>query len=147
MVTCCGPVAGGDVRLRAGARPAGVELMRRIGVASELMRLPLLVVSGDRSPYEAWVLRMRQLNGTGNLAALCCGNRYRHSWASCGKTPRSNHARGLAVDCGWVTGRGYRSFMLVPGAYRVAVAAGVMAPLWSPWNGRIEPWHMTLARR
>lgn len=135
----------GDVELAPGVRPAGAELMRRIGLASAHRGLPILVKSGDRTPYEAWVLRMRYLNGTGNLAALCCWNRYKHSWSSCGKAPRSNHARGLAVDCGFVTSQGYRSFMLVPGSLATARAVGLRAPLWPPWGGRVEAWHMQLA--
>ncbi len=122
--------------------PAGKELMRRAGVASQIMRLPLLIVSGDRTPYQAWQLRMKYLRGTGNLAARCCRYSGAHSWSACGKTPTSNHARGKAIDCGWLTSSGYKSFMLVPGALNAARKAGMKAPMWPPWGGRIEAWHM-----
>ena len=143
---CCEPTSVGEVLLAPGVRPAGAELMRRAGVASELMGLPLLVKSGDRDPHEAWVLRMRYLNGTGNLAARCCWQSGRHSWSACGKQPTSLHSQGRAIDCGFVKDGRYDSFMNWPGALSVATRAGIKAPMWPPWgSSRIEPWHMTLA--
>ena len=143
---CCDAKTG-DVRLAPGVRPAGTELMRRVGLASAYRGLPILVKSGDRTPWEAHRLRMgwlRRLPGF-NLAARCDHTYGIHSWAACGKTPRSNHARGLAVDMGFITSSGYRSFMLVPRALETARAVGLWAPLWSPWNLNIEAWHMEKA--
>ena len=142
-MSCC----GGEVVLAPGVIPAGQTLMARAETAASIMDLTLYIKSGDRTPYQAWYFYqgwVRRRAGF-NLAAFCCGNRHPHSYAACGKAPRSNHARGLAIDCGWLTPNGYRSFMLVPGALKVARAAGLRAPMWPPWSSRIEPWHMELA--
>ena len=151
MCECCNSepdsvTPTGEVILADGVRPAGRQLMVRIGEASRIGKLPILIKSGDRTAWEAYNFRMLYLNGQGNLAARCC-SKYsgKHTWSQCGKNPWSNHARGAAVDCGWLTPSGYRSFMLLPGAYKIAVHAGLKAPLWAPWNARIEPWHIELS--
>ncbi len=145
---CCepdAPTSVGEVLLAPGVIPAKPELMRRAGVASELMGLPLLVKSGSRDPHTAWVLRMKYLRGQGPLAARCC-TKYSgmHSWSACGKNPTSMHARGLALDCGFVKNGRYDSFMNWPGALSVANRAGLKFNLWPPYNSRIEPWHCIL---
>ena len=124
--------------------PPGDQVMRILdGVGQRLGRY-VKIISGDRTPYQAWQLRMRYLNGTGNLAALCCSNAGRHSWAACGKTPHSNHARGRAADCGVVhSGRstGYTSLGAWPGAKAALRAEGGCLPvpgeLWHVEHGTV----------
>ena len=149
MSCCCEPQVEpsvGKVLLAPGVVPAGAELMRRAGVASELMGLPLLVKSGDRTAAQAWSLRMRYLRGAGPLAARCC-SKYSgmHSWSACGKRPFSLHSQGRAIDCGFVKDGRYASFRLWPGSLAVAQKAGLKFNLWPPYNSAIEPWHCTLA--
>lgn len=118
--------------------PPGDAVMRRLNKVGKRLGRYVKIISGDRTPYQAWVLRMRYLNGTGNLAALCCGNGGRHSWAACGKSPRSNHARGAAADCGIVhsgRGVGYTSIGLWPNARTAMRAEGLCLPVGG------EAWH------
>lgn len=99
--------------------PPGEPVMRRLDDVGRLLGRYVKVISGDRTPYQAWQLRMRYLEGRGNLAALCCHISGRHTWQQCGKSPRSNHARGQAADCGVVhSGRatGYTNIGAWPGA-------------------------------
>lgn len=126
----------GKVTLANGAKPAGDALMNRLRQVARDIGKEIRVISGDRTPYQAWTLRMRYLNGTGNLAARCC-TRYsgKHSWSACGKNPTSNHARGRAVDCG-VMNPGYRSI----GYYQPARNAMRKRGLCLPVGG--EPWHV-----
>jgi len=135
----------GKVTLASGAKPAGDELMRRLRKAAVYLGKEIRVISGDRTAYQAWILRMRYLNGTGNLAARCCSQYGKHSWNACGKRPTSNHARGKAVDCGVIINGKYVSFMLAPGTHAAAKHARLKAPMWPPWGRRIEPWHLELA--
>ena len=145
MSTCCDDevITKRQVLLSAGVVPAGKELMRRAGLASKYMGLPLLIKSGDRTDRQAHDFRMGYLKGwSGYSLAARCDNTYGiHNWASCGRSPKSNHASGNAIDCGFVKNGRYASFMLYPGALTVARKAGLKFPLWSPWNSKIEPWH------
>lgn len=150
MSDCCdGDAKTPKVILATGVVPASKELMRRAGVAAVLMWADLKVISGDRSPQKAWYLRNGYLRGWSgfNLAARCCDYYGIHSWLYCGKTPRSLHASGRAIDCGFISPHNgsYTSFMKYPGAYDIAKIAGLKAPLWPPWNTKLEAWHMTLA--
>jgi hypothetical protein len=149
MSSCCEDevVTKGTVLLAPGVVPAGAELMRRAGLASEYMNLPLMVKSGNRTDAQAHNLRMGWLYRRPgyNLAARCDNTYGKHSWGNCGRSPKSNHASGRAIDCGFVKNGHYASFMLWPGALAVARSARIKAPLWSPWNRNIEAWHMELA--
>ncbi len=132
----------GRVVMAPGATPPGADLMRRLRQVAAFIHLTIKIISGDRTPYQAWVLRMRYLNGTGNLAALCCWQRGRHSWSSCGKSPRSNHARGKAADCGVILRGRYVSI----GKYGPARSAmrkfGLCLPV-----GNGEIWHTEVGSR
>ena len=143
MSPCCcepdAPATVGQVLLAPGARPAGDELMRRIGLVSKDIGLPILIKSGDRTAWEAYNFRMMYLRGTGNLAARCC-SKYSgiHSWSACGKNPWSNHARGRAIDCGTVRGGQYSSI-----GYSTAARASMRKHgLCLPVPG--EKWHVEI---
>ncbi len=122
------------------AWPTNKRLLRALNATGKGRRRLIRIVSGLRTPREAWVLRMRYLNGQGNLAARCC-SRYsgKHSWESCGKDPWSNHADGNAADCGTLTGiKGtYTSLANDKKARRLFEKLGGCFPVVSPW----EPWH------
>lgn len=121
------------------AWPTNEGLLRALNRTGQRRQRTIKIISGLRTPREAWVLRMKMLDGTGNTAARCC-SRYtgRHSWAACGKDPWSNHADGNAADCG-VIGRtgGYTSLASDRKARRLFENAGGCFPVTSPW----EPWH------
>lgn len=119
--------------------PPGDPVMRRLDQVGRKVGRYVKVISGDRTPYQAWQLRQLYLSGRGNLAALCCGNSGRHSWAACGKSPRSNHARGAAADCGIVhsgRGTGYTSIGNWPGTRPAMRAVGLCLPVGG------EAWHV-----
>ena len=122
------------------AWPTNKTLLRALNHTGQRRRRVIRIVSGLRTPHEAWVLRMRYLNGQGNLAARCC-SKYsgKHSWEQCGKDPWSNHADGNAADCGTMTGiKGtYTSLANDGKARRIFERLGGCFPVTSPW----EPWH------
>ena len=126
------------------AWPTNRRLLRLLNVVGQRRARMVLIISGLRTPHEAWVLRMRWLDRKGNLAARCC-SRYegKHSWEQCGKDPWSNHADGNAADCGTVSGRGrYVSLADDAKARRIADKVGLGFPVVDPW----EPWHVELRR-
>ncbi len=122
------------------AWPTSKALLRALNHTGQQRRRVIRIVSGLRTPHEAWVLRMRWLHHEGNLAARCC-SKYSgiHSWEQCGKDPWSNHASGNAADCGTVTGiKGtYTSLANDEKARRIFEKMGGCFPVVSPW----EPWH------
>jgi len=139
-VRMVGPGQYPFLELAAGARwPTNKRLLRALNKVGQVLRRSIRIISGLRTPHEAWVLRMRYLAGRGNLAARCC-SRYTtaHSWAQCGKDPWSNHADGNAADCG-VIGRtgGYTSLASNRKARREFQRLGGHFPVVSPY----EPWH------
>lgn len=120
--------------------PTNRRLVAALNETARKRRRFIRVISGLRTPHEAWVLRMKYLSGTGNLAARCCSkyDRQKHSWADCGKNPWSNHADGNAADCGTVSASGrYRSLASDRKAKRIALKLGIVFPVTDPW----EPWH------
>lgn len=128
------------LELVPGARwPTNKKLLRSLNTVARLRKRRIRIVSGLRTPHEAWQLRMKFLSGRGNLAARCC-TRYSgpHSWANCGKDPWSNHADGNAADCGTLTGNGRYTSLADDGRARsLAHRHGLIFPVTSPW----EPWH------
>ena len=126
--------------LADGARwPTNKRLLRALNATGQRRRRVIRIVSGLRSPREAWELRMAMLNGTGNAAARCC-LKYsgKHSWEACGKQPQSNHADGNAADCGTLTAGGkYRSLADDRKARHIFESLGGCFPVVNPW----EPWH------
>lgn len=129
------------LELASGARwPTNQRLLRALNDTGRKRRRLIRIISGLRTPHEAWVLRMRFLAGRGNLAARCC-SKYSgtHSWDACGKDPWSNHADGNAADCGTVTGLTGRYTSLADDrkARRLFQTAGGCFPVTNPW----EPWH------
>ena len=136
------------LQLAAGARwPTNKRLLRALNDTARHRRRIIRIISGLRTPHEAWVLRMRYLNGTGHLAARCCSkyDRQTHTWEQCGKDPYSNHADGNAADCGTVTGRTgrYTSLASDGKARRLFEARGGHFPVVSPW----EPWHAEMRNK
>ena len=124
--------------------PTSKRLLRALNTTGRRRRRTIRIVSGLRTPHEAWELRMRYLRGQGNTAARCC-TRYsgQHSWAACGKNPLSNHASGNAADCGTVTAGGtYRSLADDKKARRIFESLGgcfpVRSPQWEPWHGEMR---------
>lgn len=140
-----GPKQWPFVVLGDTAWPTNKRLLRALNTTGRRRRRMIRIVSGLRTPHEAWVLRMAMLNGTGNTAAKCC-LKYsgKHSWANCGKQPQSNHASGNAADCGTVTSNGtYRSLADDKKARRIFESLGGCFPVRSPqW----EPWHSEICR-
>lgn len=127
------------VELGEGVVAPGDELMHKLSDLGEGMHRLVHVVSGDRTPYQAWVLRQRYLDGDGALAALCC-LRFtgKHGWDSCGREPQSNHASGRAADCGLVLEMGYKSMGLCGRQVRDRMRAlGLCLPV-----GAGEVWHV-----
>lgn len=127
--------------LASGAHwPTNKALLRALNATGKGRRRLVKIVSGMRTPRQAWELRMAYLRGTGNTAARCC-SRYtgQHSWQSCGKDPWSNHADGNAADCGTLTGiKGtYTSLASDTKARRIFEKLGGCFPVVDPW----EPWH------
>ena len=119
--------------------PTNKRLLRALNATGQGRRRVIKIISGLRTPHEAWVLRMAYLAGRGNLAARCC-TRYsgRHTWEQCGKDPWSNHADGNAADCGTVTAKGkYRSLADDAKARQIFIKHGGCFPVVDPW----EPWH------
>ena len=122
------------------AWPTNKRLLRALNATGRRRRRTIRIVSGLRTPHEAWELRMRYLDGTGNTAARCC-TKYSgaHTWSQCGKNPLSNHASGNAADCGTVTSGGlYRSLANDTKARRIFESLGGCFPVRSP---QYEPWH------
>ncbi len=122
------------------AWPTNKRLLRALNTTGRRRRRMVRIVSGLRTPREAWELRMLYLDGAGNTAARCC-TRYagKHTWSQCGKDPWSNHADGNAADCGTVTAGGtYTSLANDKKARRIFENLGGCFPVRSPqW----EPWH------
>ena len=139
-----GPKQWPFVVLGDTAWPTNKRLLRALNTTGRRRRRMIRIVSGLRTPHEAWVLRMAMLNGTGNTAAKCC-LKYsgKHSWANCGKQPQSNHASGNAADCGTVTSNGtYRSLADDKKARRIFESLGgcfpVRSPQWEPWHAEMR---------
>ena len=126
----------GKVIMAPGAKPAGKLLMGKLKQVSADTRIAIKVISGDRSAYQAWILRMRYKRGTGNLAARCCWRYDIHSWSACGKSPRSNHARGKAVDAGTYINGNYSSLGYNPKIRAAMRRRGLCLPVPN------EPWHL-----
>jgi hypothetical protein len=87
--------------------------------------------------YQGWLARKPGFN----LAAACCWKNYPHSWAACGKQPRSNHASGNACDFSILhsgRGGGYTNI----GNYRGGRDAMRSLGLCLPVPG--ESWHIEL---
>lgn len=98
------------VQLADGVEPPNPGLMRRLDRLGRRRRRMVRVVSGRRTAWQAWELRMRFLRGAGNLAARCCTRHWGvHGWPDCGRNPLSNHASGDAADCGLLMQDGYVS--------------------------------------
>ncbi len=119
--------------------PTNRDLLRALNGTGQRRRRTVKIISGMRTPRQAWELRMAMLNGTGNTAARCC-TKYSglHSWDQCGKNPQSNHAGGNAADCGTLTSKGeYTSLASDRRARRIFQRLGGCFPVTSPW----EPWH------
>lgn len=136
------------LELAKGARwPTNRRLLRALNRTGQARRRTVRIISGLRTPHEAWLLRMRFLHGTGNTAARCC-TRYAgvHTWAECGKNPQSNHADGNAADCGVISGLtgAYTSLGLDAKARRLAYRFGIYFPVMSPQQ---EWWHAELRPR
>ena len=126
------------------AWPTNKRLLRALNTTGRRRRRMVRIVSGLRTPHEAWELRMRYLDGAGNTAARCC-TRYagKHTWSQCGKDPWSNHASGNAADCGTVTAGGtYRSLADDKKARRIFESLGgcfpVRSPQWEPWHAEMR---------
>lgn len=116
---------------------AGRDLMRRLSKVSKEIGHPIRVISGKRKAYDQWVLYMRYLRGTGNLAAPCCWKHYQHSWSSCGQACASMHCRSRAVDCGVIDRHGnYRSIGYSDKARNAMRKHGLCLPVGG------EPWHV-----
>ena len=147
-VRVVGPQLWPFLVLADGARwPTNKRLLRALNATGQRRRRVIRIVSGLRTPHEAWELRQawnRYQHGgpPANLAAPCC-SKYGtsttvHSWANCGRDPWSNHADGNAADCGTVTSGGtYRSLANDRKARRIFVDLGGCFPVTNPW----EPWH------
>lgn len=122
------------------AWPTNKRLLRALNATGRKRRRVVRIISGLRTPYEAWVLRMKYLRGQGNLAARCC-SKYagQHSWPACGKDPWSNHADGNAADCGTINGvtGAYTSLADDRRARKIFERLGGHFPVVDPW----EPWH------
>lgn len=90
----------GKVTKNSNTRWPSKYLVRKLRRVAADIGQTVHIISGTRTPYQAWDLRMRYLRGAGNLAARCC-TKYSgvHSWSACGKNPLSNHADGKAADC------------------------------------------------
>ena len=130
--------------------PTSKRLLRALNATGQRRRRVIRIVSGMRTPREAWELRQawnRYQHGgpPANLAAPCC-SKYGtsttvHSWANCGRDPWSNHADGNAADCGTVTSGGtYRSLADDKKARKIFESLGGCFPVTSPY----EPWHAEL---
>ena len=130
------------------AWPTSKRLLRALNTTGRRRRRMVKIISGLRTPHEAWALRQawnRYQHGGphANLAAPCC-SKYGtsttvHSWGSCGRDPWSNHADGNAADCGTVTSSGtYRSLADDKKARRIFESLGGCFPVRSP---QYEPWH------
>lgn len=146
-VRAIGPNQWPFLQLASGAAwPTNKTLLRALNATGKGRRRIIRIVSGLRTPHEAWVLRMRYLNGTGNTAARCC-SKYSgtHSWEACGKDPWSNHADGNAADCGTLTGitGTYTSLGMDKKAKRIALRLGIYFPVMSPqqewWHAEMRP--------
>ena len=135
---------GGRVLLAPGVRPAGPRLMRAIRAVAKETGTDLLIKSGDRTPYEAWSLRMRYLRGAGALAALCCWRTGYHSWGACGKTPRSAHASGRAIDVGTLKRGVYRSIGYDSRVMRSVHRHGMWLSVRTSSGRIIEQWHLSM---
>ncbi len=126
--------------------PTDKRLLRALNRTGQRRGRTIRIISGLRTPHEAWVLRMRFLSGRGNLAARCC-SRYsgKHSWDQCGRDPWSNHADGNAADCGTVSGLtgAYTSLASDSQARSLANKFGIVFPVIDPW----EPWHAEMRPR
>jgi hypothetical protein len=127
--------------------PPNKDFLRRLNAVGkegyEKHGRRLVMVSGYRpcgspsdSPYKSpatqWSLSngwTRRLPGF-NLAARPC---------------TSNHGRSNAADVGWENrdGGGYVSYALA-GSWTIALLKkhGLRLPMWPPWAGRIEAWHV-----
>ena len=130
------------------AWPTNRALLRALNTTGRRRRRVIRIVSGLRTPREAWALRDRwnrsQHGGPpANLAAPCCSKYGRattiHTSSQCGKDPWSNHADGNAADCGTVSGRtgNYQSLANDGRAARIFRSLGGCFPVVDPW----EPWH------
>ena len=123
---------------------AGNALNRKLNNSAREAKRYMKIVSGRRTPYEAWKLRNGYLRGWSgyNLAARCCTKYWgTHSWWACGKNPTSHHARngGMAVDGGWITSKGgYLSFRDWNYGYAIMRKNGLKATVPS------EAWHISV---
>ena len=90
------------VKIHGGARPPigpdGRALLHKLNHVGWVLRRPVMVTSGRRTPREQHYAYMDFLRG-GVLAAPCCSRHYLHSWASCLRQCASNHCRSRAADC------------------------------------------------
>lgn len=124
--------------LKPGAAwPTNTALLRGLNAVGRGRGLRIVVISGLRTPREAWELRQRYLSGTGNLAARCC-TRYTgpHTWNDCGKNPQSNHADGNAADVNLIMPDGtWLSLAKDRRARRLCTKHGIWFPVTS------ELWH------
>ena len=142
-VRVVGPGQWPFLTLGSTAWPTNKKLLRALNMTGMKRRRMVKIVSGLRTPHEAWELRMLYLDGAGNTAARCC-TRYsgKHTWSQCGKDPWSNHADGNAADCGTVTANGtYRSLADDKKARRIFEKLGGCFPVRTP---QFEPWHCEL---
>lgn len=121
--------------------PKNRRLLRKLNRVGRRRRLRVHIVSGQRTPWQAWQLRMNYLHNGSPLAARCC-SRFDgvHSWADCGKDPWSNHADGNAADCGLILRSGrYQSIGLDRRARRLMRRLRLCLPV-----GHGEVWHVEI---
>lgn len=130
--------------------PKDATLLRKLNGLGRRRKHLVMLVSGYRTDYEQWELRMKFLAGNGNLAARCCMKYWPdviHSWDNCGKDSQSNHSkegngRG-AADCGLITAGGYVSLGNVPGIERDMRDLELCLPVrnpYEPWHAQVGPW-------
>lgn len=130
--------------------PKDATLLRKLNGLGRRRKHLVMLVSGYRTDYEQWELRMKFLAGNGNLAARCCMKYWPdviHSWDNCGKDSQSNHSkegngRG-AADCGLITAGGYMSLGNVPGIERDMRDLELCLPVrnpYEPWHAQVGPW-------
>ncbi len=126
--------------------PTNKRLLRALNATGRRRRRVVRIISGMRTPRQAWELRMAFLQGRGNTAARCC-SKYagQHSWEACGRDPWSNHADGNAADCGTINGAtgAYTSLGLDRRAKRIFLKLGGHFPVMSPqqewWHAEMRP--------
>ena len=131
------------VRLAPGRRwprgDAGRDLVRRLNNTGRQLQSRLLIVSGQRSPWEQWAAYQDYLRG-GTLAAPCCWRHWLHDWPQCERQCASNHCHGRAADVQARASRrlGWESVGLWDDARIQLRRHGLCLPVPG------EPWHVEI---